>query len=352
MGSSSIANLSSCFSPSKFSQNSKLANFCKLNPTKSLQNPQIFQYNLNFSNTNHNLLHKTQPSKLLWKNPSFSPPQKPISQSSFSSFSVLQKMISQFFLEKIVFYFLGSFILMGSVRARPVIAQTTQESVNIVEEEEMYVKLLDENPLNIEALKMIVNVKMRNGKTGEAVKYVEKLIEMQPDEVEWRLLEALCYEMIGQFSKARTLFKDILNKRPLLLRALHGLAMVMHKNLEGPAVFEMLNSALELAHREKRVSEERNIRILIAQMHTVKGELIEALGKFEILINENPRDFRPYLCQGIIYSLVDKKKEAEERFEIYRSLVPEEFPQRGFLDDVVFAAKTDSRQQLGKELKS
>ncbi|GAA0169962.1 hypothetical protein LIER_40856 [Lithospermum erythrorhizon] len=130
-------------------------------------------------------------------------------------------MISQFFLEKIVFYFLGSFILMGSVRARPVIAQTTQESVNIVVEEEMYVKLLDENPLNIEALKMIVNVKMRNGKTGEAVKYVEKLIEMQPDEVEWRLLEALCYEMIGQFSKARTLFKDILSKRPLLLRALH-----------------------------------------------------------------------------------------------------------------------------------
>ncbi|GAA0185783.1 hypothetical protein LIER_33071 [Lithospermum erythrorhizon] len=128
--------------------------------------------------------------------------------------------------------------------------------------------------------------------------------------------------------------------------------MVMHKNLEGPAVFEMLNSALELAHREKRVSEERNIRILIAQMHTVKGELNEALGKFEILINENPRDFRPYLCQGIIYSLVDKKKEAAERFEIYRSLVPEEFPQRGFLDDVVFAAKTDSRQQLGKELKS
>ena len=46
--------------------------------------------------------------------------------------------------------------------------------------------------------------------------------------------------------------------------------MVMHKNLEGPAVFEMLNKALEFACREKRVVEERNIKILIAQMHVVK----------------------------------------------------------------------------------
>lgn len=44
----------------------------------------------------------------------------------------------------------------------------------------------------------------------------------------------------------------------------------MHKNREGPAVFEMLNKALELARSEKRVTEERNIKILIAQMHVVK----------------------------------------------------------------------------------
>lgn len=49
-----------------------------------------------------------------------------------------------------------------------------------------------------------------------------------------------------------------------------GLAIVMHKKHEGPAVFEMLNEALELACREKRVTEERNIRILIAQMRVAK----------------------------------------------------------------------------------
>lgn len=46
--------------------------------------------------------------------------------------------------------------------------------------------------------------------------------------------------------------------------------MAMSKNQEGPTVFEMLNKALELARREKRVTEERNIRILIAQMHVIE----------------------------------------------------------------------------------
>lgn len=56
--------------------------------------------------------------------------------------------------------------------------------------------------------------------------------------------------------------------------------------------------------------------------------------------------------QGIVYSLLNKKEEAEKQFDMYRSLVPEEFPQKGFLDDVVLEAITSSRQQLEKELQS
>ncbi|XP_043721887.1 protein SLOW GREEN 1, chloroplastic [Telopea speciosissima] len=264
---------------------------------------------------------------------------------------------------KIAVLIVWSLICLGSLNPRPVLAlPTTLKSTSSAsmeerrdtqndqnDNEDMYLKILEKNPRDIEALKVVLYAKMRKRKTKEAVEYVEKLIDIQPNEIEWRLLQALTYEMMGNFSRAKTLFKQILKERPLLLRALHGLAMVMHKNHEGPAVFDMLDKALKLAQREKRVTEERNIRILIAQMHVVKGNLEEGLKNFQDLVNENPRDFRPYLCQGIIYSLQDKKEEAQEQFETYRTLVPEEFPQRGFLDDVVLAAKTESRQQLEKD---
>ncbi|KAI3767731.1 hypothetical protein L2E82_18098 [Cichorium intybus] len=271
------------------------------------------------------------------------------------------KRITNFVSEKIVILLVGSFVFMGCVNNKPVLAQPAHESSQTEssvtqddefdDEEMLYMKLLEDNPKNVEALKSVFHGKMKRGKTKDAIKYIERLISIEPKEVEWRLLQALCYEMIGEYSKSKSFFKTILKERPLLLRALHGLAMVMHKNHEGPAVFEMLNKALEIARQKKKVPEERNIKILIAQMHVVKGGLDEALKLFKDLIDENPRDFRPYLCQGIVYSLLDRQKEAEEQFLTYQSLLPDEFPQRGFLDDVVLAAKNEIRQKGKKMMK-
>lgn len=58
----------------------------------------------------------------------------------------------------------------------------------------------------------------------------------------------------------------------------------MHKNREGPAVFEMLNKALELAHRDNRVTEERNIKLLIAQMHVVKVTISSLCFIFYVIV--------------------------------------------------------------------
>ncbi|XP_027338600.1 protein SLOW GREEN 1, chloroplastic isoform X2 [Abrus precatorius] len=276
------------------------------------------------------------------------------------------RSLSKFLSEKIAFFLIGSFIFMGCFSRRVAFAETVPsvgsgaaleekmkptEEKSEEEEEEMCEKILEKDPRNVEALKVVLYGKIRRGKSKEALKFVEDLIAAEPNQVEWRLLLALCYETMGRFSTAKRLLKEILQKKPLLVRALHSLAMVMHKNHEGPAVFEMLNKAQELASRENRVTEERNIRILIAQMHVVQDNLEEGLKRFQDLIDENPRDFRPYLCQGIIYSLLNKGEEAAQQFETYQTLVPEEFPQRGFLDDVTLAAKRTSREQFLKEFR-
>lgn len=117
------------------------------------------------------------------------------------------------------------------MRERPALAEPVQESEVFEEKkdarasddegEEMCDRLLQENPSDVDVLKMVVNVKMRRGKSREAVGNVEKLIELQPSEMEWRLLQALCYEMMGDLNEAKSLFKNILNQKPLLLRALH-----------------------------------------------------------------------------------------------------------------------------------
>ncbi|XP_061949051.1 protein SLOW GREEN 1, chloroplastic-like isoform X3 [Populus nigra] len=244
--------------------------------------------------------------------------KSPFPQIPTSSISKTNNNFTSFLSEKVLVSLVGAFIFIGSFglntrQSLALPAQTSGGSVNLEgkrdaqmvksEDEEMYEKVLEKEPRNVEALKVVLHWKMRRGQTKEAVKYVERLIEIEPEEVEWRLLEALCYEMMGQLNKAKRLFNEILEERPLLLRALHG-------------------------------------------------DFEEALKKFQGLVSDNPRDFRPYLCQGIIYSLLDRKEEAAEQFETYRSLVPEEFPQRIFLDDVVLEAKTKSRERFQKEFQA
>ncbi|XP_050373678.1 protein SLOW GREEN 1, chloroplastic [Argentina anserina] len=342
-----------------------LSSFSLLQPKTPIT--QITTHNLCFNSLKPQFLNpqhiKDPPFPLLKFMSSHSNPLK-LSPKLSNVCSALKphKLLPTILVEKIVGLVVGTVLFVGCFNVRAAVAlpaQTSSSSETLEEkretqkgkseEEEMYERILEEDPRNVEALKVVVYGKMRRGETKEAVKYVEKLISVEPDEVEWRLLLALCQEIMGELGTAKKLFQEILEERPLLLRALHGLALVMHKKREGPAVFVMLDKALKIAQREKRVIEERNIRILIAQMHVVKGQLEEGLNLFQDLVNEDPRDFRPYLCQGIIYSLLDQKKEAGEQFEIYRALVPEEVSQRGFLDDVVLAAKMKPGEQLQKE---
>ncbi|CAK9172663.1 unnamed protein product [Ilex paraguariensis] len=224
-----------------------------------LQNPKILKHTAHTSlkppsitpahiHKSLSLQPKTQTITKISISPEPSFLSRPNSSNSFSNCSLLtHEKISKFFAEKVVVVLVGSFIFMGCLTAkpRPVVALPGQESSyggsmehkretqdGKSEDEKIYVNLLEENPRNVEALKVVVNEKMRRGKTKEAVEYVERLIDVEPKEVEWRLLQALCYEMMGQLSKAKRLFKEILKQRPLLLRALHVWFLILYYSAE------------------------------------------------------------------------------------------------------------------------
>jgi hypothetical protein len=53
--------------------------------------------------------------------------------------------------------------------------------------------------------------------------------------------------------------------------------------------------------------------------------------------------------QGLVFSLLDQKEEAENAFLKYRRRCPKTFPERGYLDDLMIGAKTEARKQQTKE---
>ena len=155
---------------------------------------------------------------------------------TFTSRRILSKFVS----EKIASFLIGSFIFVGCFGSRAAIAVTPpsvvsggvldeekMEGKSEEEREEMCEKILEKDPKNVVALKVILYGKIRRGKANEAIKFAESLINVEPNEVEWRLLLALCYETMGHFTTAKRLFKEILQKRPLLVRALHVMFLIL-----------------------------------------------------------------------------------------------------------------------------
>lgn len=85
----------------------------------------------------------------------------------------------------------------------------------------MFEKVLESELENMEVMKVVLYKKMRRGKFEDVVKYVEKLMKLEFYEVEWKFLEVFCYEMMGQLSKVKRLFKDIFRDNFFLIRVLY-----------------------------------------------------------------------------------------------------------------------------------
>ncbi|CAH8302137.1 unnamed protein product [Eruca vesicaria subsp. sativa] len=192
-------------------------------------------------------------------------------------------------------------------------------------------ELLDSTPEAVKTLRSLLQQKLENGEDEEALKLLEKLVTAQPDETEWKFLMARLLGEMGRPKDARQVFEEILQRNPLSFEALFENALLMDRSGEGDAVLQRLEDALAVAEAENMVKEIRDVRLIIAQIQFLQKNVDEALKSYEQLTREDPKDFRPYFCRGMIYSLLDKNVEAKEQFAKYRELSPKKFEVEGYL---------------------
>lgn len=165
----------------------------------------------------------------------------------------------------------------------------------------------------------------------EALKILKQLVEAQPEVTDWKFLMARLFNEIGDAENARNVYEEILAANPLMFEALFENALLMDRNGQGEAVIKRLEEALRVAEEKNKAKEARDVRLIMAQIQFLQKNVDEALGIYQELTKEDPRDFRPYFCRGMIYSLLDKNDEAKEQFAKYRELSPKKFEVDGYL---------------------
>ncbi|XVE91911.1 hypothetical protein REPUB_Repub01dG0052100 [Reevesia pubescens] len=221
----------------------------------------------------------------------------------------------------------------------------TEQKTTILEEEEQHQEektqnqkqtsplseFLESNDEAIEALKSLLQQKLENGEDEEALTILNRLVSAQPQVTDWKFLLARLLGEMGQTENARKVFEEILKSNPLSFEALFENALLMDRCGEGEAVIKRLEEALAIAQDENKVKEARDVRLIMAQTQFLQKNVEEALRSYQELAKEDPSDFRPYFCQGMIYSLLDRNAEAKEQFAKYRELSPKKFEVDGYL---------------------
>ncbi|XP_043694146.1 protein SLOW GREEN 1, chloroplastic-like [Telopea speciosissima] len=231
--------------------------------------------------------------------------------------------------------------------AQPTVESTkdTSESEYDEEKERTLEEYLESNPDDVKALRSLMEAKIKGRKFQEATSVIDRLVEIEPTEREWPLLKAYIQNYSGDVELAKLGFEEIISKDPLCVEAYHGLVMAASQSESGELgdVLKRIESAMEKCKKEKRKEDFRDFKLLVAQIKVIEGNYTDALKVYQELVKEEPRDFRPYLCQGIIYTLLQKKDEAEKQFQKYRRLIPKEHPYARFFDDNMLATKVFSQ---------
>lgn len=245
-----------------------------------------------------------------------------------------------------------------SAIAAPLLPMAMQkESGDGVSEEEKERNLeeyLISHPDDVEALRSLMDVKIKSHKLQEVIDVIERLIQIQPEEKEWPLMKGQIYIYSEEYEIAKAQFEEVVGNDPLSVEGYHGLVMSLSEpewKDELKEVLRRIEQAVDVCKKKRKKDDVRDFKLLIAQIRVTEGNYSEALKVYQELVKEEPRDFRPYLCQGMIYTLLKKSDEAEKCFQKYKRLVPKAHPYAQFFDENMIATKLFS-QKVAREAAS
>ncbi|CAI9766282.1 unnamed protein product [Fraxinus pennsylvanica] len=285
----------------------------------------------------------------------------PTSRKSFSPVLSLLKTGLITTVTAAVLFFLGFCFSLKpaialAVSPPPTVETAANDAFTDEEREKSLEDELNSNPRDVNALKNLMEIKIKSKKIPEAIGILDKLIELEPEEHEWPLLKSHLHAYNEEIELARRGFNELLTIDPFRVEAYHGLVTAASREESGEELEKIkkkVEEAMKLCKNENKKSDLRDFKLLFAQIRVIEGDYDEALKVYEELVKEEPRDFRPYLCQGIIYTLLRKNREAEKNFEKYRRLVPKEHPYAKYIDDnmhatKIFAQKVENERAAAK----
>lgn len=213
------------------------------------------------------------------------------------------------------------------------ISGISQNQLNLLEREALgYQIALEREPDNQNALRGLLEIRLRQGNLQAALNPLEKLAQLNPEQLDYSLLLAQARQQVNDYEGASQTYRIILAAHPGEIRALKGwVDLLLGQNRPQEAI-SLVQTALNRISQTNltpaNLSEVGNltsVQLLLGEIYVQQKRYDEAIALYDQTIETDKQDFRPLIAKALVLQEQGKETQAQPLFQTAISLAPVEY---------------------------
>jgi len=208
-------------------------------------------------------------------------------------------------------------------------APNVGETSKLEDQARGYELVLQREPENQTALQGLVQARIQLREPKGAIAPMEKLVALNPNQAEYKLLLAQLKQYDGDREGAVQVYRSILATKPGDIVALKGATGLLLQQNHPEAAISLLQDTVKTANQKNQTQpasvDVATVQLLLAQVYTTQKRYDEAIAVYDRVIEANKQDFRPVLAKAVVLQQEGKTEQAKPLFENAAALAPAQY---------------------------
>ncbi len=182
-----------------------------------------------------------------------------------------------------------------------------------------YQLVIEREPDNQNALRGLLNIRLKQGDIGGAIEPLSRLAQLNPEVTDYQLLLAQTQAQIEDYRGATATYRRAIEQDPSNMLVIQSWTeMLMGQNRFEEAISVVKQAILS---KDTRV-DSTALQLRLGEIYTAQGQPQQAITLYEQLIKTASKDFRPILAKALLLKQQGNVTDAEPLFNTAIELAP------------------------------
>jgi tetratricopeptide (TPR) repeat protein len=200
-------------------------------------------------------------------------------------------------------------------------------------QEQGYEAVLEREPDNRTALEGLLRLRLQKiqsgtGEVKDTIEPLQKLITLDPERLDYRLLLAQAQQQTGNLEEAADNLQAILEKQPGNLDALRGLVSVQLQENRPDAAIALLEDTLAASQDQANAVDVPQVQLVLGEVYATQQRYDDAIALYDQMIAADKQDFRPVLGKALALQAEGETAAAQSAFNAAVSLAPAQYKEQ------------------------